>query len=508
MPYEHVNKPLRSEKSMVLDKLDLSKTTDEAKYEETLESYRDRLGVLQRTLRDKKIPVIIIIEGWNAAGITMAIHEIVRGLDPRGYALHAIEKPSGEEKAHPFLWRFWLRIPARGRIALFARSWYSRAISEEMQKHTWEKSLKVRINQINTFERQLADDGTVILKLFLHITKEEQKNRLEERERNPLTAWLVTPSIWNIHRHYEDSLPLIDDFIERTDTDYAPWTLVEAMDRKYAILKVYSTIVKTLEKRLEAAEETKQKKGRAKESGKPKKNMMKRRSRTDKDYTREELQETFASLQIEVLELQYLLFKRKIPLIIVYEGWDAAGKGGNITRITRFMNPLGCYVVPVSAPTEHEQGYHYLRRFIKHFPTGGDIAIFDRSWYGRVLVERVEGYCSEPEWQRAYQEINEMEEDYISSSGGGIVKFWLEISPDEQLKRFRERASDPKKVYKITDDDWRNREKWDQYDVAIDEMLARTSTEIAPWTVVESDDKWFARVKALRTVIATAQNLL
>ena len=194
--------------------------------------------------------------------------------------------------------------------------------------------------------------------------------------------------------------------------------------------------------------------------------------------------------------------------MIVYEGWDAAGKGGNITRITRFMTPLGYYVVPVAAPTEHESGYHYLRRFIKHFPAGGDIAIFDRSWYGRVLVERVENYCPEHAWQRAYQEINEMEEDFVASTGGGIVKFWLEISPDVQLKRFNERASDPKKVYKITDEDWRNREKWDQYNVAIDEMLARTSTEVAPWTVVESDDKWYARVKALKTVIATAQRLL
>jgi polyphosphate:AMP phosphotransferase len=493
---------------MALGKLDLTKTTDEAKYEETLESYKNRLSVLQRTLRDVKVPVVIVIEGWNTAGITMAVHEIVRGLDPRGYALHAIEKPTVDERARPFLWRFWLRTPAKGRIALFARSWYSRAISEEMQKHTWEKSLRRRIAQINTFERQLCDDGTVILKFFLHITKEEQKARLEERERNPLTAWLVTPSIWNIHRHYDDSLPLIDDFIEKTDTDCAPWTLVEAMDRKFAILKVYSTIVKVLEKTAREAQDGKQKKGKAKEIVKPKKNPVKRHSSAEKIFSKDELQEIFSTLQIEMLELQYLLFKRRIPLMVVYEGWDAAGKGGNITRVTRFMNPLGYYVVPISAPTEHEKDYHYLRRFIKHFPTGGDIAIFDRSWYGRVLVERVEKFCRESEWQRAYQEINEMEEDFVSSSGGGIVKFWLEISKEEQLKRFRQRAEDPAKEYKITDEDWRNREKWDDYEGAIDEMLARTSTEVAPWTIVESDDKWFARVKALRTVIATGQKLL
>jgi AMP-polyphosphate phosphotransferase len=494
--------------SRMLEKADLTRTTDEGSYEKTLASYKERLNILQRTLRDQGVPTIIIIEGWNAAGITMGIHEIVQALDPRGFALHAIEKPTEEERAHPFLWRFWLRTPPRGKIALFARSWYSRAISEEMQKHTWEKSLSGRAGQINNFERQLHDDGTVILKFFLHITKEEQKRRLEERERNPLTAWLVTPSIWNIHRHYEDSLPLIDHFIEKTNTDYAPWTLVEATDRKYAILKLYTTIVRALEKKTKAIKETKQKKTRQKEPGWPKKYTVKRSSSPDKKVSKEECQEALSTLQIEMLELHYLLFKRKIPLIIAYEGWDAAGKGGNITRVTRYMNPLGYYVVPVSAPTEHEKEYHYLRRFIKRFPTGGDIAIFDRSWYGRVLVERVENYCSEPDWQRAYGEINEMEEDFINSSGGGIVKFWLEISKEEQLRRFQQRAGDPQKIYKITDEDWRNREKWDLYDEAVDDMLARTSTDFAPWTVIESNDKWYARVKALRTVITTAQKML
>lgn len=492
----------------MLEKIDLTKTADEESYDKTLESLKERLGILQRTLRDQKTPTIIVIEGWNAAGITMAVHEIVQALDPRGFALHAIEKPTEEERAHPFLWRFWLRTPPRGRIALFARSWYSRAISEEMQKHTWEKSLKGRAHQINSFERQLCDDGAIILKFFLHITKEEQKMRLEERERNPLTAWLVTPAIWNVHRHYDDSFPLIDDFIQKTDTENAPWTIIEATDRKYAILKIYSTVVKALEKRAEAAKEAKPKKGKTKEIPLPKKVTVRRRSSPDKEGAKDDYQEELSSLQIEMLELHYLLFKRKIPLMIAYEGWDAAGKGGNITRVTKYMNPLGYYVVPIAAPTEHEKEYHYLRRFIKHFPTGGDIAIFDRSWYGRVLVERVEKYCSESDWQRAYGEINEMEEDFVYSSGGGMVKFWLEISKDEQLKRFQQRASDPLKIYKITEEDWRNREKWDLYDEAIDEMLARTSTESAPWTVIESNDKWFARVKALRTVIASAQKLL
>jgi len=274
------------------------------------------------------------------------------------------------------------------------------------------------------------------------------------------------------------------------------------------ILKVYSILVKTLEKRTESVNDSKSKKERLREPVLPKKNPVKRISVPENTCTKEECQQTLSNLQIEMLELHYLLFKRKIPLVIMYEGWDAAGKGGNITRIARYMNPLGYDVIPIAAPDQSEKEHHYLWRFIKNYPRAGHIAIYDRSWYGRVLVERVEGFCSPAEWQRAYQEINEMEEEYVTSSGGGIVKFWLEISKDEQLKRFQQRASDPSKIHKITEEDWRNREKWDLYDEAIDEMLARTSTQLAPWTVVESDDKWYARVKALTTVIDCARRLL
>jgi polyphosphate kinase 2 (PPK2 family) len=263
-----------------------------------------------------------------------------------------------------------------------------------------------------------------------------------------------------------------------------------------------------LENRSLEIHEASVKKGKARSISKPPKMPVKRRSSPESSHSKEECQDTLNDLQVEMLELHYLLFKRKIPFIIVYEGWDAAGKGGNITRFARFLNPLGYDVIPVSAPTENEKQYHYLRRFIKHFPVAGHIAIFDRSWYGRVLVERVEEFCSENEWQRAYQEINEMEQDYVESSGGGMVKFWLEIDKDEQLKRFKQREEDPLKQYKITEEDWRNREKWDKYDIAVEEMLARTNTPSAPWVVIESDDKWYARAKALKTVIRNIEKLL
>lgn len=492
----------------MFEKLDLNKTIDEESYEKPIGPLKERMSVLQRTLRDLNIPVIIVLEGWNAAGITMCTHEIIQSLDPRGYNLHAIDNPSDEDRARPFMWRFWLRTPSNGRIAIFARSWYSRALAEKMSSVGWKKSLKDEIRSINNFERQLADNGTIIIKFFLHISKEEQKTRLLVRERNPLTAWLVTPKIWSFHQHYDTYLPIIDEFIENTDTPHAPWHVIEATERKYTILKVYSTIVKTLEKRIAEHQDKQSKKSKSKNIVKPQKGPVHRHSSPESPHTKEECQDQLSNLQIEMLELHYLLFKRKIPFIVAYEGWDAAGKGGNIVRVTRYMNPLGYKVVPIAAPTPNEKQYHYLRRFIKHFPVAGHIAIYDRSWYGRVLVERVEGLCSEVEWQRAYQEINEMEQDYVESSGGGMVKFWLEIDKDEQLKRFKQREEDPLKQYKITDEDWRNREKWDLYDDAVDEMLARTNTVYAPWVVIESDDKWYARVKALKTVIHNIEKLL
>ncbi len=491
----------------MLEKCDLSATTDDKTLAKSLPPLQERLAVLQRELRDKKVPVMIVIEGWNASGITMATREVIRSLDPRGFTLYATHTPTAEELARPFMWRFWTRIPEKGRIALFARSWYSRAITEELNRVGWKKSFKDKLGPITMFEQQLADDGMVIVKFFLHIDKEVQKRRLVERERNPLTAWLVTPRLWDIHVHYDENLPVIDELLEKTDSAHIPWHVIPATDPGYALLKIHSVLVKTLEEH--ADEKAAVKKGKAGSGAVilPKKAKIKRESSPPHTFEKEECRQTLENLQLEMLELHPLLFKRKIPLIIVYEGRDAAGKGGNILRITRFMNPLGFNVVPTAKPNDYEKEHHYLWRFYTRFPVAGHIAIYDRSWYGRVLVERVEGFCSEAEWRRAYNEINWMEQEYVDS-GGGIVKFWLEISKEEQLKRFQQRVSDPQKVWKITDEDWRNRKKWEQYTEAIDDMLARTHTDHAPWTVIESDNKWYARVKTMRTLVEYGQSLL
>lgn len=493
----------------MFEKCDLSKKIDDKTFEKEIKPLQVEIGVLTRALWEHRVPIIIVVEGWNASGITMVISELIQHIDPRGFSLHSVGSPTDEERARPLLWRFFTRIPAKGRIAIFARSWYSRSLAEEVSGIDWKSAVRFSIDTINSFERQLSDDGAVIIKFFLHISKEEQKRRLDEREGNLLTSWMITKGDWDFHHHYDSYLPVIELFVEGTDKSYAPWTVVEATDSNYTCLKVYSTIIKRLRKHLDRIESSGKPEG--KNNGKngiikPPKTTVKRQSAPQVEYSRPEYEKHLVRCQEKVRDIQYLLYKRKIPLIIVYEGWDAAGKGGNIMRLVRLMNPRGYDVVSIARPDQTELDHHYLWRFYQRFPKAGHITIFDRSWYGRLLVERVEGYSTPSEWRRAYREINEMEQAYVGS-GGGLIKFWLEVSKDEQLKRFQDRQNDPLKEWKITDEDWRNRAKWDLYEEAVDEMLSRTSTAEAPWTIVESDDKYYARLKTLQTVIDYGKQL-
>ena len=493
----------------MFEKCDLSKKIDDKTFEKEIKPLQVEIGVLTRALWEHRVPIIIVVEGWNASGITMVISELIQHIDPRGFSLHSVGSPNDEERARPLLWRFFTRIPAKGRIAIFARSWYSRSLAEEVSGIDWKSAVRFSIDTINSFERQLSDDGAVIIKFFLHISKEEQKRRLDEREGNLLTSWMITKGDWDFHHHYDSYLPVIELFVEGTDKSYAPWTVVEATDSNYTCLKVYSTIIKRLRKHLDRIESSGKPEG--KNNGKngiikPPKTTVKRQSAPQVEYSRPEYEKHLVRCQEKVRDIQYLLYKRKIPLIIVYEGWDAAGKGGNIMRLVRLMNPRGYDVVSIARPDQTELDHHYLWRFYQRFPKAGHITIFDRSWYGRLLVERVEGYSTPSEWRRAYREINEMEQAYVGS-GGGLIKFWLEVSKDEQLKRFQDRQNDPLKEWKITDEDWRNRAKWDEYEEAVDEMLSRTSTAEAPWTIVESDDKYYARLKTLQTVIDYGKQL-
>ncbi len=484
----------------MLEKIDLAKKTDKDAYQDAAKEAQRRLGTLQRACKAAGIPVMIVFEGMGAAGKGVQINTLIQALDPRGFEVYACDRPTKEERLRPFLWRYWIKTPAKGRIAIFDRSWYRSVQVDRFDGLTSQEELPAAYQDILSFEKQLSDDGTVLIKLFLYIDKKEQKKRFDRLAASKETAWRVTREDWERNRQFDRYLKMNEEMLETTDTDYAPWTIVESTDKRYAALKIMVTVADRLEEELKArtGKET---------QGKP---SGCRRGRCQngvlsgvdlsKKLSREAYKKRLKELNGRLEKLHSEIYRLRIPVVLGFEGWDAGGKGGAIRRLTSHLDPRGYRVNPTASPNDIEKVHHYLWRFWNNVPKAGHIAIFDRTWYGRVMVERIEGFCTEAEWKRAYQEINEME-SHMANYGAVILKFWLHIDKDEQERRFRARESDPDKRWKITDEDWRNRSKWDQYEEAVNEMLVRTSTTYAPWIVVEGNDKYYARIKVMETVV-------
>ena len=496
----------------MLENIDLSRKVAKAEYKQAKDATGLKLAALQRRVTELGIPVVIVFEGWSAAGKGTLINELILPLDPRGFTVHSTLPPNEEEALRPFLWRFWTHTPAKGRQAIFDRSWYRRVLTDRVQGEVKGKKLQQAFDDIRCFERQLADDGNVIIKFFLHISKKEQKRRFKKLRANPATAWRVTKEDLKAHRQYRDYVQAAEDMLAETDTDAAPWTIIESEDRRFASMKIFNAVTNALEHRIAQIEHRQAEGEVTPEPAAPALPAELNSSILDGvdlsvALQREEYQQRLKAGQKRLRELEYEIYKRRTPVVIVYQGWDAAGKGGNIRRLTQNLDPRGYEVVPIAAPNDIEKSHHYLWRFWMQLPKAGHIAIFDRSWYGRVMVERVEGFCSEGEWKRAYREINEMEH-HMTNFGTVLLKFWIHIDPEEQLRRFEARKQTPHKQWKITDEDWRNREKWNDYKVAIEEMLFRTSTPYAPWTIVESNCKWYARIKVLETVCEAIEKQL
>ena len=486
----------------MLEKIDLSKKVDKKTYRRVMDEAEEKLGLLQRECKDAGIPVILVFEGMGAAGKGVQINRLIQALDPRGFDVYACDRPTEDEQMRPFLWRYWTKTPAKGRIAVFDRSWYRSVQVDRFDGLTREDKLGDAYQDILSFEKQLCDDGTVIMKFFLYIDKDEQKKRFKKLEGSKETSWRVTEEDWNRNKDFDRYLKMNEEMLEKTDTDYAPWVIIEAVDKDYAALKIVSTVMDRLEYELEHRRPEDEKTAQRQESKTRErfKNGVLSGIDLSKSLTEEEYKTRLKKLQKRLAELHSELYRLRIPVVIGFEGWDAGGKGGAIKRLTSNLDPRGYRVNPTAAPNDIEKVHHYLWRFWNSVPKAGHIAIFDRTLYGRVMVERIEGFCSEAEWRRAYQEINEME-SHMANAGAVVLKFWLHIDKDEQERRFRERQANPAKQWKITDEDWRNREKWDQYEEAVNEMLIRTSTTYAPWIVVEGNDKRYARVKVLQTVV-------
>lgn len=487
----------------MLEKIDLLKKIDKESYKRIMKEQGEKLGLLQRRCKEAGIPVMIVFEGMGASGKGTQINRLIQALDPRGFDVYANEKSTEEERMRPFLWRFWTKIPAQGRIAVFDRSWYRQVAMERFDRTIPQSALPGAFNDILSFERQLADGGMVIIKLFLYITRHEQKKRFKKLEDSNVTSWRVNKDDWRRNKEYDRFLQICEEMLEKTDTDCAPWTIIEAMDKDFAASKILTQVVDTLEDALRQRKLKREMNEKEKEApvqtGKYKNDVL---SGVDlsKTITKEEYKKEADRLQKKLEFLHSQIYRLRIPVVLGFEGWDAAGKGGAIRRLTSHLDPRGYKVYPTAAPNDIEKIHHYLWRFWNHVPKAGHMAIFDRTWYGRVLVERIEGFCSGNEWKQAYTEINEME-GHMANAGAVILKFWLHIDKDEQERRFKAREDDPVKRWKITAEDWRNREKWDQYETAVNEMLVRTSTTYAPWVVVEGNCKYYARVKVLKTVV-------
>lgn len=499
----------------MLDKIDLSKSLSKEESKEQIEKLGMALAELQREAKSLGIPVMIVFEGWGAAGKGTLINRLIQPMDPRGFKVHTIKEASEEEAMRPFLWRFWTKTPARGRIYIYDRSWYRRVINDRMDQNMSKEELANAYNEINFFEEQLVTDDNLIIKLFLHISKKEQKKRFKKLEASPETKWRVTKDDWKHNEQYDEYLTAYDEMIEHTDSKRAPWTVIEATDRRYAEVKILATVVSALRIKIAEVKAKKDKSGSLAETVLASVDKVDEQYRTrvlagvdlDKSLSREEYKKRIKELQDRLEKLHGELYKHRIPVVLAFEGWDAGGKGGAIKRLTQKLDPRGYEVVPTSAANDTERAHHYLWRFWNKVPKAGHIAIFDRTWYGRVMVERIEGFCTTDEWMRAYKEINQMEED-LTNFGTIVLKFWMHIDKDEQERRFNERMNTPEKQWKITDEDWRNRAKWDIYEKCVDEMIVKTSTTNAPWIVVEGNDKCYARVKVLETVVKAIEERL
>ena len=453
------------------------------------------LSLQYKLLEDAKFPVLILVNGVDGAGKGETVNLFNEWMDPRHIRTRAFGEMTDIEHDRPEMWRFWQALPPKGRIGILFGSWYTDPILQRVMGAEKRAEFEHRLAAIRRFERMLVSEGALVLKLWFHLSKKAQKRRLKDLSANKKTAWRVGPGDWERFKHYDEFVDVSEDALRETSTGEAPWEIIEGSDHEYRSL----TAGRLLEERLSLYLKGKRP-AIAAPAPPPTPPVDGKTLLAAYDYTRRlskgAYQKKLEKLQARLNGLTRSKKMAKRSVVMVFEGMDAAGKGSTVRRLTQAMDARFYGVIPVAAPTEEERAQPYLWRFWRHIPARGHAVIFDRSWYGRVLVERVEGFCSESDWMRAYHEINDYEEQ-MTESGAIVVKFWLAITPKEQLRRFRLREKTAYKRFKITEEDWRNRKKWPGYEHAGADMIDRTSTDPAPWNVIASDDKLFSRIEVL-----------
>ena len=467
----------------------------------------DLLNAQYDLLRSGKFSVIIVVGGVDGAGKSETVSILNEWMDPRHIHTHAFPEPSDEERERPHMWRFWRVLPPRGSIGILYGAWHTAPILGRVMGHLKSAELVEATEEISRFERMLSDEGTLILKFWFHLSKEQQKKRLKELQKDPRTRWRITDSDWERFKSYDKFRKISEHFLRKTSSAEAPWIVVEGLDHNYRSLTVGKQLLRAMRERLDEKPcprlpdkippVSTQIDGRDVLTSLP----------AARGISKGKYEKELESWQGRLNTLTRHPKFNKFSVILVFEGQDAAGKGGAIRRVMGALDARIYQGIPVAAPTEEERAQPYLWRFWRNIPRRGRFVIFDRSWYGRVLVERVEGFCSESDWARAYSEINDFELQLVRNKAV-LIKFWLQINKDEQLRRFKEREKTSFKRFKITEEDWRNREKWDLYHTAVCDMVDRTSTEIAPWQIVAADNKYAARIEILKTVVRNIEAVL
>jgi len=470
-------------------------------YDREVSELRTQLLDVQQKLEIAGLPVVVLIAGVDGAGKGDLINTLNEWFDPRYMCTHAFSQPSDEERERPHHWRYWMSLPPRGRIGVYAIGWYGPPMADRVYDRIGNAKLDAELVHINKLEKELADDGMLIVKCWLHLSKKQQENLIQKLEKDPETRWRVSDVDRKHLKLYKKFVGIAERVLRETSTGEAPWLIINGYDQHYRRLTIANHLIERISARLEAQSNgfsstaALQQKPTLVNNGPSLLSSLNPELKLGKsDY-----QERLALCQGRISQLTRRARQRKVSTIMVFEGWDAAGKGGVIRRITQALDARNYRVIPVAAPTDEEKSHHYLWRFWRHLPRDGKVTIYDRSWYGRVLVERVENLAKPEEWARAYSEINDFEEE-LTDHGIILVKYWMHISKDEQLKRFKEREKTSYKRYKITEEDHRNREKWDLYEAAVNEMITRTSTEYAPWRVIEANNKYYGRIRVLKSL--------
>ena len=484
----------------MFESAEIGHAIDKETYDREVPALREALLEAQYDLQQqKRSAVIVLINGIEGAGKGETVKLLNEWMDPRLIEVRTFDRQTDEELAHPPAWRYWRQLPAKGRMGVFFGNWYSQMLQGRVHGLFKNAVLDQAISGAERLEKMLCNEGAVIFKFWFHLSKKQMKNRLNTLKDDPLHSWRISPLDWQQSQTYDKFVRYGERAIRRTSRDYAPWNIVEGVDPYYRSL----TVGKILLEGLQAALQTP--KVAARPAGVPplpdKQGELSLLDCLDMTLhlDKDDYEEQLITEQARLSGLMRDKRMRRHSLIAVFEGNDAAGKGGAIRRVAAALDPRQYSIVPIAAPSEDERAQPYLWRFWRQVPARGKFTIFDRSWYGRVMVERIEGFCTQADWMRAYGEINDFEEQ-LTAAGAIVVKFWLAIDKDTQLERFQSREEIPFKRFKITEEDWRNREKWDLYRSAVCDMVDRTSTEISPWTLVEANDKRWARVKVLRTI--------